>query len=104
MLNKKGMLAKLFSAVLALGMVIQPVTPLTSPIIVFAQDEGTTETPETEPTPSPSASPTTSSSPETEVPGKDEGQTPGTGNEGQTTGNTGTGDQGDGQTGGGRSQ
>ena len=39
MLKMKGMLAKLFSAVLALGMVIQPVTPLESPIIVFAQDE-----------------------------------------------------------------
>ena len=46
MLNMKGILAKLFSAVLALGMVIQPVTPLTSPIIVFAEDDGgTTETP-----------------------------------------------------------
>ncbi len=92
MLNTKGILAKLFSAVLALGMVIQPITPVASPIIVFAEGEGgTTETP-TGPVPSPSVSPTTSSSPETEVPGKDEGQTPGTGTEGGTTYNTGTGE------------
>lgn len=93
MLNKKGMLAKLFSAVLAAGMVIQPVTPLTSPIIVFAEGEGgTTETP-TGPEPS---SPST---PGDYDPGDDGGnQTPGTGNQG--SGNTGTGDQGDGQQGG----
>lgn len=43
MLNTKGMLAKLFSAVLALGMVIQPITPVASPIIVFAEEnEGST--------------------------------------------------------------
>lgn len=94
MLNKKGMLAKLFSAVLALGMVIQPVTPLTSPIIVFAEGEGDT-------TPDPVVSPETTPTPGTQEPGNDDGnQTPDgeTGNQG--SGNTGTGDQGDGQQGG----
>ncbi len=94
MLNMKGMLAKLFSAVLALGMVIQPVTPLTSPIIVFAEGEGgTTETP-TAPEPS---SPSTPGAPEPDQ-GGNGNQTPGE-NEDETTGNTGTGNEG-GQTGG----
>lgn len=53
MLNMKGILAKLFSAVLALGMVIQPVTPLTSPIIVFAEGE------DADPANTPAPTPTT---------------------------------------------
>ncbi len=63
MLNTKGMLAKLFSAVLALGMVIQPVTPLESPIIVFAQDEEVDPNPDT--TPAPSSTQDTGDTPET---------------------------------------
>lgn len=66
MLNKKGMLAKLFSAVLALGMVIQPVTPLTSPVIVFA--EGGDSTPGTGDTTLQTADPMQTSTPSTGAP------------------------------------
>ena len=62
MLNMKGMIAKLFSAALALGMVIQPVTPLTSPIIVFAQDGEVDPNPKT--SPAPSGSPDARNTPE----------------------------------------
>ncbi len=73
MLKMKGMIAKLFSAVLALGMVIQPVTPLTSPIVVFAQDEEVDPNPDT--TPAPRSTPDPGAG-EGNLPDPGEGNTP----------------------------